>query len=177
MEIWKKVDGTNGMIEVSNEGRVRSLLRGTPFVLKTQRDGKGYHRLRYTLNREKKALKLHREVAKAFIPNPNNFPQVNHIDGNKDNNSVSNLEWVTNKQNAHHAINNGLWDSVFEGANRFNESKRKVVTATNGVEVLVFDSVNAAEKYFNSKHISDVLKGKRTNVKGWTFAYGKGVML
>lgn len=106
--MWKAIKGTNGMIEVSDDGKVRSLLRGTPTVLKTQRDKKGYHRLRVTIDREKMSFKLHREVAKAFMPNPDNLPQVNHKNGNKDDNRVENLEWVTNKENAHHAIRNGL---------------------------------------------------------------------
>ena len=87
MEIWKPITGTKGFIEVSNEGRVRSLLRGSPRVLKTQTDNKGYHRLRVTIEREKMSYKVHREVAKAFIPNPDNLPQVNHKDGDKNNNA------------------------------------------------------------------------------------------
>ena len=53
MEIWRAINGTKGFIEVSNEGRVRSLLRGTPRILKTQTDNKGYHRIRVTIEREK----------------------------------------------------------------------------------------------------------------------------
>lgn len=173
--MWKAIEGTNGMIEVSDDGRMRSLLRGKPYVLKTQPDKKGYHRLRITINREKMSFKLHREVAKAFIPNPDNLPQVNHIDGNKDNNAVSNLEWCTNQQNAHHAIDNGLWDSVFKGAKRANEAQRKAIigfyAGENTCYSRRFDSVGEAERYLNSRHISDVLKGKRSHVKGWTFRY------
>ena len=90
MEIWRAITGTKGFIEVSNKGRVRSLLRGTPRILKTQTDKKGYHRVRATIEREKLSYKVHREIAKAFIPNPSNLPQVNHKDGNKDNNNPMN---------------------------------------------------------------------------------------
>ena len=68
--MWKAINGTNGMIEVSDKGQVRSLLSGTPRVLKTQADSKGYQRLRVTINRVKMSFKVHREVAKAFLPNP-----------------------------------------------------------------------------------------------------------
>lgn len=177
MENWKVIPGTNGRIEVSDEGKVRSLLSGTPRVLKTQIDSKGYHRLRVTIDGDKHSYKIHREVAKAFIPNPNNFPQVNHKDGNKNNNSVLNLEWVTNKDNAYHAIENGLWKTVFEGANRENERRKKPIIAYR-LEgeypcTRYYESIAEAERSIGSKHISAVLKGKRTHTKGWTFQYAK----
>jgi len=172
MEVWKAIEGTCGCIEVSNKGRVRSLLRGEPMVLKTQADKKGYQRLRVTIRREKMTFKVHREVAKAFIPNPNLLPQVNHKDGNKENNSVENLEWVTNRENAHHAIENGLWDSVKVGAKRANDLKKRPVVGIGPCgESKRFGSIRDAERYLGSRHIVDVLKGKRNHVKGWTFAY------
>lgn len=175
MEEWREVMGTKGFIEVSSEGRIRSLLKGTPRILKTQVDNKGYHRIRVTIERIKLSYKVHREVAKAFIDNPQNLPQVNHIDGNKENNSVSNLEWVTNQENAHHAIKKGLWDSVIEGSKRENESRKKPVIAyrINGEEPCTkwFESISEAERAIGSRHICDVLKGKRKHVKGWAFQY------
>lgn len=178
METWKAIVGTKGFIEVSNEGRVRSLLTGTPRVLKTQVDNNGYHRIRVTIERVKMSYKVHREVAKAFIDNPNNLPQVNHKDGNKDNNSVSNLEWVTNKENAHHAIASGLWDSVFEATKKENESRKKPIIAyrIDGDYPCTryYSSISEAERDIGSRHITDVLKRKRTNVKGWCFSYARG---
>lgn len=178
MEMWKAIQGTKGFIEVSDKGRVRSLLRGTPRILKTQADGKGYLRLRVTIEREKTCFKVHREVAKAFIPNPDNLPQVNHKDGNKNNNCVSNLEWVTNKDNAHHAITNGLWDSLFEGSRRENERRKKPIIAyrIDGVFPCTryYESIGEAERDIGSRHITAVLKGKRTHTKGWAFQYAKG---
>ena len=180
MEIWKEIVGTKGFIEVSSEGRVRSLLGGTPRILKTQVDNNGYHRIRVTIERIKMTYKVHREVAKAFIDNPSNLPQVNHIDGNKDNNCVSNLEWVTNKENAHHAIKNGLWDSVLEGSKRENESRKKPIIAyrINGEypNTRYYRSIAEAERDIGSRHICDVLKGKRSHVKGWSFQYAEEVM-
>lgn len=169
IEEWKPIANTHGMIEVSNYGRVRSLLRGKPFVLKTQTDNKGYHRVRTTIDRQKMSFKVHREVAKAFIPNPNNLPQVNHISGNKSDNSVSNLEWCDNLYNVRHAVENGLWANVFEASKRTNEKHKTPVIATNGFETLRFESVSDAERHFGTRHISDVLNGKREHCKGYTF--------
>lgn len=178
MEVWKPIVGTKGFIEVSNKGRVRSLLRGTPKILKTQIDNNGYHRIRVTIERIKMSYKVHREVAKAFIDNPNNLPQVNHKDGNKSNNSVSNLEWVTNQENAHHAIENGLWGSVFEASRKENESRKKPILAyrIDGVYPCTryYESISEAERAIGSRHICDVLKGKRKQANGWAFQYAKG---
>lgn len=176
-EQWKKVHGTHGMVEVSTLGRVRSLLRPTKTVLKLQADKKGYQRVRVTISGEKMTFKVHREVAKAFIPNPDNKPQVNHIDGNKSNNAVDNLEWVTNLENARHAIKAGLFDSVLAGARRENESRKRPVVAYDpytGVGYH-FESVSEAERWFGSRHITAVLKGRRKHVNGWTFAYDDDV--
>lgn len=201
MEEWKVVEGTKGMIEVSSDGRVRSLLRGTPYILKTQKDSKGYHRLRVTIEREKKSFKLHRIVAQAFVPNPEGLPQVNHIDGNKSNNTVSNLEWVTNQQNVIHAFSgehvsvkdmkyvpkrktvNGrkvytkqysVLANTDRKPNRSNEARKRAVIAYKDGDQLSFSSIGEAERYFDSRHIVDVLKGRRDHVKGWSFSYAKG---
>lgn len=178
MEKWKAINGTKGYIEVSDQGRVRSLLSGSPRVLKTSIDKKGYHRIRVTIEREKQGYKLHREVAKAFIPNPCKLPQVNHIDGNKNNNSVSNLEWVTNKENVHHAIEKGLWQSVFEASKKENERRKKPIIAYRFEGEFpctrYYESISEAERDIGSRHITDVLKGKRKHVKGWSFEYAGG---
>lgn len=180
MEQWRPIPGTKGFIEVSDLGNARSLLRGNPYLLKTQTDNKGYHRIRITIEGIKRTYKLHREVAKAFIPNPNSLPQINHRDGNKDNNSVANLEWCTNRDNAHHAIENGLWDSVIEGSRKENERRKKPIIAyrIDGAFPCTryYESIHEAERDIGSRHITAVLKGKRTHTKGWAFQYAKGVM-
>ena len=168
------------LVLVSDDGKVRSLLRGYPRELKTQKDSKGYRRLRVTINCQKMSFKLHREVAKAFIPNPGNKPQVNHKNGNKDDNRVCNLEWVSNKENCHHAIKNGLWDSVLIGTKKENERRKKAIIGYYNCETSscskYFESISEAERIIGSRHIVDVLKGKRNHVKGWRFRYAEEVM-
>jgi hypothetical protein len=178
--MWKTIPETRGMIEISDDGRIRSLLTGYPKILRTQKDSKGYHRCRVTISRQKMTFKIHREVAKAFLDNAQNLPQVNHKNGNKDDNRVENLEWVSNKENAHHAITNGLWTSVIDGARRENERRKKAVigyfVGDSEAYSRLFESVSEAERYIGSRHITDVLKGKRSHVKGWRFSYAEGVM-
>ena len=170
-EIWKPIDGTNGQYEVSNTGKVRNAKKKNE--LKFQRDNKGYLRLRVTVNRVRKSYKIHREVAKAFIPNPENKPQVNHIDGDKSNNAVSNLEWVTNIENARHALENGLWGNVLKASQESNNRIKRPIKATHleTKKEICFESVSEAERYCKTKHINQVLSGKRKTANGYTFEY------
>ena len=177
MEIWKALPGTKGMIEISNEGRVRSFLRGSERILKTQSDKKGYQRFSITIDRHKTTYKIHREVAKAFVPNENNLPQVNHKNGDKRDNKATNLEWVTNLENARHAIENGLWENVFAASRKTNERAKKPIVAyrikDGAYDFRFYQSIREAERDLDSRHICDVLKGKREKVKGWGFLYCK----
>ena len=173
MEQWKEIENTYGLLEVSNYGRVRSNMRDGR-ILKATPDKKGYLRLRVTIRREKRAYKVHRLVAKAFVPNPENKPQVNHIDGDKTNNRADNLEWVTNHENAHHAIDNDLWGNVFEASRRTAAGQSKAIVAYKDGQAIEFKSIHQAEQAIGSRHIIDVLKGKRKQAKGYTFAYKEG---
>lgn len=176
MEEWKVIEGTSGLLEVSNEGRVRSHMRDDR-ILKQQTDKKGYCRLSVTVKQKKMHFKVHRLVAEAFVPNPMSLPQVNHIDGNKANNRADNLEWVTNIENARHAMTNGLWENVFRASCRVNEQRMTPIYSVNCEtgEKKRFDSVSAAERFFGSRHISDVLNGKREKAAGHRF-YREEVM-
>lgn len=117
-EVWKDIPEYEGLYQVSNLGRVRSLDRYIPTrtgrgkqtgrVLKLHKCYKGYLRVGLSVDKKTFRTGAHRLVAKAFIPNPENKPQVNHVNGIKNDNNVNNLEWVTNTENINHAFKNNL---------------------------------------------------------------------
>ena len=94
--------------QVSNHGNIRNKITGK--ILKTNKTGRGYVSVTVSLgsSNNKQCIKIHRAVAELFIPNPNNLPQVNHKNGNKDCNKYWNLEWCDNSYNMTHAYNSGL---------------------------------------------------------------------
>jgi hypothetical protein len=111
-EIWKDVNGFEGRYKISNLGRLKSFVcRNYPYkptLLNKLNSGNGYHN--FTLTKDGKAFpkSVHRIIAEAFIPNPNEHPFINHIDADKKNNDISNLEWVTPSENIRHAYRMGL---------------------------------------------------------------------
>lgn len=106
MEIWKDIIGFESLYEVSNYGQIRNVK--TLRILKFHLETKGYLGISLRKNNKSKRFAVHRLVAIAFIPNPENKPEVNHKDGDKQNNRVDNLEWATAKENTNHSINTGL---------------------------------------------------------------------
>lgn len=116
METWKDVNGYEGLYKVSSLGRIKTLRSNAILVLNNKR-GDYLAALLYTEGKEhslkrRKTHLVHRIVAKAFIPNPENKPQVNHIDGNKHNNRIDNLEWNTRSENMQHCIKNNLRNTL-----------------------------------------------------------------
>jgi hypothetical protein len=117
IEEWRPIAEFDGEYEVSNLGRVRSMkkYRGQTGRIMPQtqqpsgRNGeRRYFAVMFSRNNKNYCRKVHRLVAEAFIPNPDNLPQINHKDGNRANNQVSNLEWCTAKENAIHSWRTGL---------------------------------------------------------------------
>lgn len=121
-EVFKDVKGFEGLYQVSNLGRIRSLKRTVnkgkchrtwdEHFLRYGVDSKGYFRTALSKDGHSQTVKVHRLVAEAFLPNPQNLPQVNHKDGNKQNNSVENLEWCDAPYNMQHAVSNGLHNGL-----------------------------------------------------------------
>ena len=108
VEEWRDIEGYEGLYQVSNLGKIKSFHYGTSRINKIQLTKKGYAYTHLYKNGKSKRYFVHVLVAKAFIPNPKNKPQVNHIDANKSNNRVENLEWVTPEENMQHAYEKGL---------------------------------------------------------------------
>lgn len=115
MEKWKPIQGYEGLYEISNMGNVKSLIgwNGRIYyprikLLQQSTTTTGYKKVELSKNGVKKSIKVHRLVATAFIENKDNKPFVNHMDGNRLNNNIDNLEWCTRRENIDHAMRTGL---------------------------------------------------------------------
>ena len=110
-EIWKDIPNFENLYQISNYGRLKSFRRNkNGIILKNTNKKGGYFSIILYNKNCNLHIRIHRLVAQAFVPNPNNLPQVNHIDGNKQNNYYKNLEWCTSKQNFEHSKKLGLWE-------------------------------------------------------------------
>lgn len=172
VEVWKDIKDYEGLYQVSNLGRVKSLdrfvvnrlLKGNIKITKT--DFYGYIPVSFTKNGKRKTFKVHRLVAKTFIDNNDNKPCVNHINGVKHDNVLSNLEWVTYKENFSHALNMGLRKKI-------NYERSIIMLDLNGNKLLIFDNVKegAIAINGNSPCIHQVLSGKRKQMYGYKWDY------
>ena len=164
-EIYKDIAGYEGVYQISDLGNLRSLdrqswngrcwltLKGKQ--LKWSKDKDGYL-IRSDIG------KAHRLVAQTFIPNPENKPQVNHIDGNKQNNRVDNLEWVNGKENIQHAIETGLMDNTIP-----------IYAIDKQGNKQYFSSIKEASENLkcDMSHIVKCCKGKLLTTNQYTFIY------
>lgn len=174
-EVWKTIEGHPNYM-VSNLGRVKS--NNTKFLSKKAIiDEEGYHLLANNFDPDGYLIlgidgltqKVHRLVAKAFIPEVKGKTLVNHKDGDKTNNRVENLEWCTNRENIIHAHKNGLIKT--RSGKEHPHSKR--IVATNGVETLFFDTGIEASRYFGvgASAIHNCLKGRAKTSCGYIWRY------
>ena len=156
-EIWKDIQGYEGIYQVSSHGRVRSKHK----IMKPQNDN-GYMRILLRKNGKVKRYSVHRLVAIAFIDNPYNLPVVNHKDENKGNNYVENLEWCTHKYNTNYGncINKRV-DTITR-----NKSKCKKAICVNTGEI--FESLKEAGYKYNVNPSSII-----SNCKGKIKSAGK----
>ena len=175
-EIWKPLPNYP-RYEVSNTGKIRSE-RG---ILKIRKDQHGYYQCQIVNDKGRKLMKVHRAVAMAFIPNPLNKTEVNHIDNDPTNNNLENLEWVTHKENMDWMHKQGRAKRTTEWIKNLNyglDFMRKPVVGTNLKDgsKLFFDGVNKVkEKGFLPSSVSCCCRGiKYKSHRGYTWRYQDG---
>lgn len=178
-EVWKDVKGYEGNYQVSNHGRIRSLdrisfsgrkLKGRNLK---QKVNKGYHRIGLYKDGKQKWKTVSRLVGKAFVPNPYNKPEINHIDEVKSNNRADNLEWVTAKENANHGTRNErVLSSLASGEG--NIKPVVMIDKNTGEPLETFESISEAYRKFGvapGGNISQVCKGVSKTTLGYKWAY------
>ena len=174
MEIWKEVPGYIGLYKVSNYGRVKSVKK--QLVLKTCGSGNRYKTVALC-NGMRKTFRVHRLVAAAFIPNPDNKPCIDHIDGDRANNHADNLRWVTYMENNNNPItkkrlseNNAKNMQGKKGA--LHPNSKPVRMMKNGVCLKIYQSIYLAKKDgFSDTLIIRCCKGRMKKHKGYNWEY------
>ena len=126
IEVWKDIQGFKGAYQISNLGRLKSFKKDAEGKVLSNTNKKGdYFSVILRKGDKVKSTRIHRLVAEAFIPNENNYPQVHHKDGNKQNNCVDNLEWISTKE--HHLINQQQNPNTINGLVNYNKYTRPKV--------------------------------------------------
>lgn len=179
-EIWKDVKGYEWLYQVSNLGRVRSLDRPyvgrnhtghTHIITKKGRILKpyiqrGYAHVVFSVSNKKKTYKVHRLVAKTFIPNPEEKPQVDHINGIRSDNRVENLRWVTHPENMKNPITK---EHLF---GHIGHRKKVYQYTLDGELVRTYVSGLSCEEYgYKQVSISAACKGRIKTYKGYRWSY------
>lgn len=173
-EIWKDIKGYEGLYQVSNWGRVKSLAKNTEYIMKGYVNKKGYKSISLFKNHKYKNLLIHQLVAIAFIPNNENLTQINHKDENKTNNKIYNLEWCTQKYN-------NSYGSRLQRTSESQKGKEKprcwkavlqIDKDTNEI-INEFASIKEASKFLNiyPSNISNVCRGKINSTGGYKWRF------
>ena len=181
-EIWKDIKGYEGLYQVSNLGRIKSLERKSKTkgnveyikkekVLK-ERFSHGYVSVILYKNGTKKNFRVHRLVAKAFLVNPKNLPQINHINFNRSDNRIENLEWVTAKENIQHNFKNGNVEKIIKNAKsvgkRYGGNKNVTTKAKLRLSKKVYqidkNTGQIIKVWDSAKDVERILKIPNTNI-------------
>ena len=160
-EIWHDIDGYEGLYQVSNKGNVKSLYNGSERILRPRQNRDGYLRVQLFKNTAAQDRLVHRLVAEAFIPNLYNKSQVNHLDENKKNNCVDNLEWATAKENSNYGSRN---ERLSRKILQYSKSGEFVREWTGALEV-------ERELNINHSNIAACCKCKRNFAGGFIWKY------
>lgn len=165
-EIWRPIEGYEGLYEVSSYGRIRSLMKS--IILRPKKEPSGYLRCNLYLNKNMKTVSIHRLVAQAFIPNPDNLPQVNHMDEDKTNNRVDNLEWCDSKYNNDYGtrkervritnLRSGHWTGLSD-----EERRKKYAEEHREVRRLYFKKYEKENRERRNLYWREYRKRKREN--------------
>lgn len=157
LEIWKDIPNYEGLYQASNLGSIKN--SRTEKILKPRIDKNGYFKHILYIKGVPKEFRTHRLIALTFIENPNNLPQVNHIDENKENNCVDNLEWIDAKGNSNHATRNRR---VAIGVKKSSKKKPVNQYDLDGNFIKTWESLREIERELNIAHsnLSLAIKNK-----------------
>lgn len=183
IETWADIDGYEKLYQVSTLGRVRSLDRlvrnGNGYrlrkgrILKPQLNGSGYQQVHLSKDGNAKNYQVHQLVAQAFIPNPLQLPQVNHINENKVDNRVENLEWCDRSYNCNFGTRNVRLAKALKGKPNIALSKRvaQINPQTNEV-IKIWSSTAECQRHgYNQGHIAECCQGKRKTHHSYKWKY------
>lgn len=175
-ETWKDIEGYNGYYQVSSVGRVKSFnspnKQISEFIMKQNINRYGYMTIKFEVNGKRVSFLVHRLVANAFIPKIENKEIVNHLNGNKQDNRIENLEWTTTAGNNQHAYDTNLRsqkkgsDSNCSGA-KTSCSIEIIQLSKEGVFIRTYASIGEAERETGINHISPCCNGKRKTAGGF----------
>lgn len=169
-EIWKDIFGFEGYYQVSSMGRIKSLkYQGGPRIM---RGGSawGYKNIKLTINYVNTYFRVHKLVALAFLPNPDNKLEINHKNGIKHDNRLENLEWATRSENAQHSYDTGLQKPPHTGRTGALHPSSKLILDTQTGVFYGTKKEAAFAKGINNTYLSSMLTGKCKNKTSLIYA-------